>query len=90
MERLDELIDRRGKLVYWIAELKGIMESIQTFIPVIGQAVHSEMRREVAKIDLEVLDIHAEYFEALREDRLKSCVSPREPDLPLEEGEIPF
>ncbi|KKM81035.1 hypothetical protein LCGC14_1333910 [marine sediment metagenome] len=90
MKRLDELVAMRAKLVRWSVEVINIMESNQPFIPAIAQAVIKEMRAEIVRIDLEVLDIHDAEYEVLKRRLLKHCVAPRPYTSPLKEDEIPF
>lgn len=90
MERLDELVARRAKLEGWMDGVAVIMNSVQPFIPGVAHAILVEMRAEVVRIDLEILDIHEAEYEALKGDILKRCVAPRMKARPLNEDEIPF
>lgn len=90
MERLDKLVAMRANLVRWSVEVINIMESNQPYIPAIAQAVIAEMRAEIVRIDLEVLDIHDAEYEVLRRRLQKHCVAPRNSKDALSEDEIPF
>lgn len=90
MERLEELLDRRGNLVFWITELKDIMGSVQAYIPAISQAMYIEMRAEIVRIDLEILQITKKDALALKKTLQEYYISDCNPEDALEEGEIPF